>query len=185
LLRIVFAADPAEIMDADTGRIKDKYICSPSEHAIDYSCSLLGIYSGAHICLHFTEQGKHAYMHYCPPDEEVNVPVRDVDFTENEDRNFFCIPISRLDGIPFPFKQSDGTVTITCRVTHTPMRWNFWHFSLHWQSGEQIFRSIQSKQDKRIAQKIGHAFRNEMSMLVKLGLPDNYNLIDPARYSKN
>src|SRR5438093_5574162 len=97
LIRFTNTKDIENILDPVTKNIKVEHICSPKERIEDLSMSLLGIYNEHHITLDFTPLGKDKFMHYCSPDEIVETPLFETDFSINNNRHFWCILIERID----------------------------------------------------------------------------------------
>lgn len=184
LLRIVFPKENETLTDPETGKIKLEYICSPRERIIDLSFNLLGIYKSEYISIQLTDAGKEKYSHYCPPDTQVEIPELDIDYINEDNRSFWCIPINKLHEHTFPYEKGEETFSTICLVVHTPMLWNFWHFSLHWKINDQIVTSIQ-KENKRTAQKIGHNVRVILSQFLKIGLPDDSPVLQSECFTQN
>ncbi|MEO5995264.1 MAG: hypothetical protein ABIQ00_01130 [Chitinophagaceae bacterium] len=184
LLRITNTNDIDKITDSETGHITLKYICSPGEHIVDFSINLLGIYKPEHIFLEFTSEGKARYMHYCSPTTNVEPPEFDRHYCRNEDKYFWCMAINRIHQVVFDYSYGTEILQTTCVVTHTPMLWNFWHFSLHWQTNMGLLDKLGPKAQKTTAQKIGHSVRSILSLLAKVGSPENALLLPSDCYSK-
>jgi hypothetical protein len=92
----------------------------------DYSSSLFGIFK--------SEEGKikiinDKYLGYCKPDENVTAPAPGVDYVLESERNFWYVRIDDIHNTLI--KYNDGFEAV-CEVIHTPMLWNFWHFSVRW-----------------------------------------------------
>lgn len=177
LIRHTDVADPHEIIDPVTGLIKPSYICSPVERMDDLSSSLLGIFEASFITLEFTEIGKPKYMFYCDPDEVFEVPQEHVDFTKNENRNSWTLQIGLVNNVEFPYTIGDDTYTATCRVVHSPMAWNFWHFSLRWDTDNLgPLETLDEKRRKKVARRIGIATRALLCNFARLQIPPHTNL---------
>lgn len=184
LIRIVYLKDGQPITDPETGKIRLECICSPKEQIIDFSCSLLGIYEPEHISIDLTEEGKHKYNHYCPPNAEVDAPKLDVDYTNEGNRTMWCVPIRKLHNRLFDYQKGEDLFNTTCYVVHTPMLWNFWHFSLHWLVGDDIVTK-REQVNRSTAQKIGHSVRVMLSQFLKEGVPLEYPIIIRECFSDN
>lgn len=177
LLRITDTSDLSKIIDIETGYVSIKYICSPSERIVDFSTNLLGIYNAEHIYLDFTVEGKNRYMHYCAPSEKVDPPQLERDYRKNDDRYFWCVAINRLNRVIFKYPYGQGTLEATCIVKHTPMFWNFWHFSLRWETNLGLLTKIGTNAEGKTAQKIGHSVRSALSLFTKVGAPEKYSVL--------
>jgi hypothetical protein len=171
LLRLTTTNKIEEIIDQETGKISIQQICSPTERIDDLSLSLYGVYNTTHISLEFTQEGKQKYMHYCAPDEPVDLPVFEEDFHNDAQRLCWCAEIRKLDNIPFPFTMGEDPFTATCQVVHTPMRWNYWHFSLRWRTDAGDLEDMDDKQRKKVFRRIGHSVRTIISHFASLELP--------------
>jgi hypothetical protein len=173
-----------QIMDPDTGNIMLKHICSPKENIRDLSTSLLGIFTTQHNNLSFTTEGKAKYMFYCEPSEEVQPPMEFIDFSIAGNRGCWCVQISKVDGKAFEYKQNKDTLLATSRVQHTPMKWNFWHFSLRWDLNSGPIENLEEREQKKIAQKIGHAARVLISHHATANVPP-HEMLPAECYSGN
>jgi len=76
-----------------------------------------------------------------------------------------------LNNKHFDYTRNNDPFTATCLVRHTPMRWNYWHFSLHWQTDQGLLEELEENLRKKIAKRIGHSVRVELSRLAKLTSP--------------
>lgn len=187
LLRMTRTNDKNELIDQVTGKPNLKHVCSPSDHIIDFSCSLLGIYTPDHIVIEFTEQGKQKYMHSCSPDATVVIPIFETDFITIDGRHFWCVPIEQLHKAEFTYQSGNKPEEIhkvTCLVRHTPMLWNFWHFSLHWETAEGIVTKREDAGAKKIIQKVAHSARVLLSETLSFELPEPNNVIPEHFYKK-
>lgn len=184
LIRHTEVANPAEIVDSETGFIRPRYICSPEERVDDLSSSLLGIFEHQFITLDFTHNGKGKFMFYCDPDEEVDVPIEGVDYNTNEHRNAWTIKIGLVNGIQFPYTIANEPYTATCHVVHTPMRWNFWHFSFRWHTDNLgPLDNLEPKQRQKVARRIGIASRALICNFARLMVPP-HSILPEACYRK-
>jgi hypothetical protein len=134
--------DPKEgdtVIDSETGNIKLKYIADPTKHIADYSTSLLSRFKIQHIKIALTSEGKNLYNFYCFPNRRVKKPIYDTDFCTISNRQFFTIKISSLNRKHIFFETSNGKDEAQCVIEHTPMRWNFWHFSVRWKHNDSEY----------------------------------------------
>jgi hypothetical protein len=180
LIRLTNSNDLSDIIDLETGNVKLKYICSPEERIDDLSFSLFGIYNNRHITLQFTTQGKEKYMHYCAANETVEAPVFPDEFNKDAITLFWTVPINMLNNVTFDYTRSNNPYTTICLVRHTPMLWNFWHFSLRW----SVLEELHGNERRNIAKRIGHSARATISHFAKIVTPLNQVL--PANcYNQN
>ena len=135
--------------------------------------SLFGVYTEQHINLTFTDLGNERYNHYCQPDANVPVPVLEEDFTDEDGRRgYWCVPVNKLADFAIFLYQGKDQLTATCRVVHTPMRWNYWHHSLRWEISTGPMEEIADKKlRENTARKIGHSARVAISHFAKSTVP--------------
>lgn len=184
LIRFTNTKDINAIWDNETNTVNPKQICSPPEHIDDLSTSLLGVYKISHIFLDFTVAGKQKYMTYCPPDDVVETPVYDTDFFTNDNRHYWCVLINQLHNREFKYEKDNLPLTATCIVKHTPMRWNFWHFSLRWKLETELFEGLPDKTRRKIAKKIGQAVRVTIAQFAIVHEPE-HPVLPQNCYCKN
>jgi len=84
----------------------------------------------------------------------------------------------------FEYQKGEESFSPTCQVIHTPMLWNFWHFSLRWIINEEIVSEI-GQISKKVAQRIGHSVRTTLSQFLKEGLPAQHPIITIECFSEN
>src|SRR6185312_10144286 len=130
-----------------------------------------GVFTAQHNNLIFTEEGKSKYMQYCQPNEGVQPPVDVIDFSTAINRGCWYIRIDKLNRKSFEYKQNNDTLLATSRVQHTPMKWNFWHFSLRWDLNSGPIEELEEREQRKIAQKIGHSARVLISHHATMVLP--------------
>ena len=158
----------------DLGNIELKYIADPTKHISDYSTNLLGVFEVNHIEIYLTSIGKEKYSLYCSPNETVSTPEYEIDFLRNSEKRFFTIRISLLNNQPIPYELDEVSLTGKCIVRHTPMKWNFWHFSIHWLNHEGIY--LHTLNDKEIkkgwGRQLSSVARAYISELAELSVPE-------------
>lgn len=171
VIRFTNTSDKNQIWDFETNRIVFQHICSPEDRIDDLSMSLLGNYTTDHIFLEFTNEGKSKFMEYCEPDIEPDTPIFETDFNTDSNRHFWWIPISKIHNIQFDYTRSNEPYLATCKVQHTPMRWNYWHFSLRWSTDLGELENLEEKQRKKVAKRIGHAARVSIAHFASIENP--------------
>ncbi|HEY4288113.1 MAG TPA: hypothetical protein VGN00_13500 [Puia sp.] len=184
LIRHFELKEGEEAIDPETGNIRVKNICSPKENISDLSMSLLGIFTIRHINLKLTQEGRDKYLHYCQPDEVVLPPSHNIDFSNDANRRFWCISISRLNGKSFNYSRNNSNFSAVCRVHHTPMRWNFWHFSLRWETDLGPLEEMDERERNKIAQRLGHSARTIISHFARVEVP-THPVLPTGCYSNN
>lgn len=132
LVRHIEPKNDDEIIDPETGNIKLTYIADVTRHISDYSTSLLGIFELKHIAIFLTAQGKKLYNADWSPNSEINSPIFNTHFQLNNSRKYFTIKISNINNKPVLFMIDGIEKKASCFVEHTPMKWNFWHYSIRW-----------------------------------------------------
>jgi hypothetical protein len=150
LIRRTDVADPNVLRDANTGLVKDEFICDHSTHLTDLSTSLLGIFTPDHNRIYLTGPNKGHYGGYCLPNELIDpAPQEGQDYVINQDAGFIVIPIDQLNGLKINFKREDVELPATCQVEHTSTRWNFWHYSIRWQVPDEFLHDAPPKELKK------------------------------------
>ena len=162
----------SEILDPETNKVVIQHICSGSEKIEDLSMSLLGIYKPEHIFLDFTSQGKSKFMSYCEPDVNPTVPIFEDDYLLNKDRHFWWIPINSIHKRKVEYTSKEEPYVATCFVCHTPMLWNYWHFSLRWSTELKPLDKMDVKLKNKVAKRIGHSARVLISHFASIEDPD-------------
>lgn len=161
-----------DILDPETNKILIQHICSPRERIEDLSMSLLGIFKPEHVFLEFTSQGKAMYMDYCKPNADPKIPVFEDDFNLNKNRNYWWIPIGQIHEKEFEYTSNEKPNVATCFVCHTPMLWNYWHFSLRWTTEFGTLSNMDEKLKKKAAKRIAHSARVIISQYASISNPD-------------
>lgn len=113
---------------------------------LDLSTSLLGVFVPLHFQLVFTPESRAYYFSYSEPDEEVIPPQAHQDFSV--ETNLAYVVYFRIDDLcqlttEYPF--DGGDLRSECVVAHTPARWNYWHFSIRWNTHAGMSHTLGSK----------------------------------------
>lgn len=183
LIRFTNTNDIAEIKDPNTGFIKQEHICQPRKRASDLSTSLLGVFEISHLQIELTETGKIKYNLYCQPDESVDLPIFKKDFELNKSRHFWAILIKDIMNAEVIHIKSDLPFRAQCSIQHTPMKWNFWHFSIRWKTDDGFWHELTEKQQEKIAKRIGSDVRAYLSKYAQVEEP-NYTELEESFYIK-
>ncbi len=168
--------------DEVTNFIKTKNICDPTSRIEDLSTSLLGIFKCDYIKIKFTQGSLHFYD-YCSPDEQVNVPIYEEDFYLVVNRKFWVIKIDKLHQKQFSYFVNNQPQVATCIIKHTPAKWNYWHFSLRWETSEGQLADLPINQRSSLAKKIGTFARAVIAQFCDDKLLD-YSIISEENYLK-
>jgi len=184
LLRHVEVADINMLVDPETNLLYVGAICSPQERIEDLSMSLLGHFTVPFIHIAFHDQAKDKFMHYCAPDAVVDTPVYETEFYSKPDRACWYLLIGDVNNKLFKYQRSNQDLVATCRVVHTPMLWNFWHFSIRWSTDQGDLQDMSERERNKIAQKIGFAARVTFSKAAKTNV-DSHVMVPESCYCKN
>lgn len=186
LIRYTETSVVSEIWDEDLQQINQAFVCSPRSHITDLSTSLLGIFKQNHITIELTSSGKGAYSKYCAPDLFIDPPVYKQHFLINDARGFWVIMIEKIDGqiAEYINPETHVRISVVCKVIHTPMMWNFWHFSIRWQldTGEML-HELEDKQRKKLERKLAGESRALIAKYAVIKMP-NYSILDSECYLK-
>jgi hypothetical protein len=163
--------------------ILEEHICTPRDKIEDLSTSLLGIFVTEYIHLTFTKESFPIFMQYCAPDYSASIPVFEKDFYSKKDRTCWYIQIGQIHGKDFPYKSGENDLVAVCNVIHTPMIWNYWHFSVRWSVDGIFLNDMDTKQKEKIARKIGFAARVLFSKFAVTREPE-FTVMENYRYYK-
>jgi len=163
------------------GFLTVQYICSPKENISDLSTSLLGVFTPKHIQIRLTECGVERFARYCRPDQNLGVPVFDEDFTVDASRRCWFVAIDKIRDIPVDYSMADEPFHAICKVEHSPMFWNFWHFSIRWQLHDGLLHEKEEKAKAKIAKRLALEARALISRFATLSEP-NYSELERDGY---
>lgn len=107
------------------GLLKNEVI--QSKDLPDFSTSLFGIFTLEDIKIKVTNG---AYQCYCQPNCIVDTPIFEDDFEYDSNRGHWSILFDSIHNQKIEYADQDFTAI--CQIHHTPMKWNFWHFSVQW-----------------------------------------------------
>jgi hypothetical protein len=170
LIRSTNTSVLSDLIDEDTGDLKQTHICSPSGRITDLSTSLFGIFNLTHNNIELTADKKKHLGAYCEPDCAVEVPIYEIDFYFNENRGYWTVPIDKIQDETVEYfigNKPNEIFSAICKVIHTPAIWNFWHFSVRWYLVEhQCY--LDSMTDEKLKSKITKRLSgNARAMLAK------------------
>jgi len=170
LVRYFDLAEHTPIHD-ENDDITSDYICSPRGNIQDLSTSLLShfIYDDTKIKL--TAEGNAMFGEYCLPSYKGERLYSPEHFDIKEDRKFWVIPAGLFDGIKVTITLGTTDVEAVSYIQHTPMKWNFWHFSLRWivetRGDLLIWTDVDDREAKKIRDKIGSKARSKLAALAR------------------
>lgn len=183
LIRFTNTKDKSVIWNAETNSISQDQICHPSEKIEDLSMSLLGYYTPKHIFIDFTPAGKAKFMKPWDLNQEPDIPLFGTEFFHNNNKHFWWVSIAKLNNQTFKFESSEGPRNTTCHVCHTPMFWNFWHFSLKWSTEDGPLADLKGNKWKKAARRIGHAVRVVIAQNASIEEP-RYELLSTPCFTR-
>jgi len=129
--------ESTNIYDPDTGHLLPSCVAPQTNHLHDLSTSLLGIFTPPDIEYQLIGERKPYFDDLWIPGETVPTPVFDQDFIQRPERGFFVLRTSDISGLTVPYNMgTQSDLTAVCHVLHTPVRANFWHFSIRWFNAE-------------------------------------------------
>ena len=61
-----------------------------------------------------------------------------------------------------------------CHVKHTPMMWNYWHFSVRWKLGDnEYWNELSPEERKNWIKRLAHESRAHIQKYAFIGLPES------------
>ena len=138
-----------ELHDPETGLLKLDYIVLQTDHLRDLSTNLLGTFTPDDCYWSIKKESFQAYFGArWKAGEDVNIPSEE-DAEYHGQRGAFYLKIEDCAGHRVKSEGQDE-ITVICDVLHTPIRCNFWHFSLRWKDKEgAYFDDLTPKRIKR------------------------------------
>ncbi len=177
--------EDSDYWDATLNQIKDKAICSPSTNMMDLSTSVFGVFTADYSKIKVTNE---SYNEYCAPNITIPVPKHPDDFEMINTRDYWFILISKIQNLEVTYKFGEETFKAVCHVIHTPMKWNYWHFSIRWfLINEQKFWHELDDADKKKAwakDRLSSNTRTELKMMIDNIKIDGF-IMDEALYKSN
>ena len=184
LIRFIELKDGLDIVDVITGNIQLKYIADPTKHIADYSMNLLGIFEIEHLPITLTNEGKNLYNHYCLPPFENDTPIFPTHFELKVGKKYFTLKVYEINNLLIPYEMDGKILSGKCLVEHTPMKWNFWHFSIRWQNADAAY--LHHENDKQIkkgwGRQLSSAARATIVQFATSSPDPEYNLIAKGCY---
>lgn len=178
-----------DLIDENTGELKQKTICSPAENIVDLSTSLFGVFELKHNKIELTPDSKNELGAPCEPDCEVRIPSYNVDFYFCNKKGFWSIHIDKIykQRVSYTFGDLPGkTFFAVCSIIHSPAKWNYWHFSINWflEDYSCFLNEIQDdKLKKKISKRLSTPARALFAKFSSLSAPPLVE-ISKSRYEK-
>ncbi|MEP7268219.1 MAG: hypothetical protein ABI844_11385 [Saprospiraceae bacterium] len=186
LIRYVKLKEGIPLVNPETKNIQLQYIADPTKHISDYSTNILGLFKINDLKISLTNDGKSIYNHYCEPDEFVSRPKYLKHFESRKEIVYFTIQISKINNYKFDFHLGSEIITAFCHVVHTPMKWNFWHFSLRWSKDNEYLHELPEKElGKGWGRQLSSAARASLVHFAETEIGDTKSLIPEKYYLKN
>ena len=186
LIRFTHSNIRSDIFDDTVNQVRQTQIVDPSKGMDDLSTNLLGIFTPDHIQIKLTDLGKSKYNEYCEPDAVVATPISDLDYTWLTSRGFWVVLVGDINAITADYTKGDIDTKFkaTCVIEHMPMKWNYWHFSIRWETEDLGFwHKLNDNQKKKLAKRLGHEARANIAMFAKIEQPE-YPVISEVNFLK-
>lgn len=180
------------VIDPNTNYINQRYLIHPSSNIIDLSTNLFGLFTHKEGEIKIIGDNLKYFNQYCKPNIKAKIPVHKKDYI-HEERQFWHVLIGDIQKIivdyPSPNKNSTA-FTAKCCVLHTPMKWNYWHYSVRWRifQEEQEFYldQIDEKKQRRYIKKIASETRSVLIKNISLKLENlKYRTIEKNEFLDN
>ena len=194
LMRTTGSPNDEDIWDNELQQIRVAQLANPRERVYDMSTNLLGVFERDHCKIYFTQIGKEKYGISCEPDTEVENPKEIIDFLRRVNVGIIYAKIEDVAGIKVTYTSGDSKNPITYYgesfVKHTPMRWNFWHYSIDWKisikstSSDEYETVPQERLTNGMLKQIASAARSRLVEKFSLAC-DSYNILDESCYMKD
>ena len=102
-------------------------------------------------------------------------------------RGCWYVKISEIINQKAIYKYGDEGFNASCGIYHTPMKWNFWHFSIRWflEKEQCYWHELDNKHKKKgWYQRLAHETRSIIRKFAKTDKPLSMNL-PPSCYMIN
>ncbi|GEM_PF-3105673 len=172
----------SEIWDKDLQQITAIHLADPTTHIYDLSTNLLDVFELKHSNIALTEKGKSTYNYLCNPDDEiVPPPTYLTDFELNDDHGLIYAVIEDVIDLKAEYVNVNDPITTyygVSYVAHTPMKWNYWHFSIDW----KITKKIEGSEDFEIVsrEEISKNMRRKLGANARAELSKRFRVICPS-----
>ena len=128
-----------DLLDPETYLLKLDHIVVNTDHLRDFSINLTGVYRPEDRYWGITKERMDDYYGEIWQEGEEVIAPPDGEVTFHEERGAFYLKIGDFAG-KIVHAQGEAPKSFVCDVLHTPIRCNFWHFSLRWrdEGGEHV-----------------------------------------------
>lgn len=142
----------SDIWDTETNSVRGRYVLESNqsrENLKDYSTNLLGVFTTKDAAVKLTKSERKAYLIDSWAEGEIVEPPAPGEFDVLEDYGFFFYKIGVIHGFPKPINllSKPQYTEARCYVCHTPVRSNFWHFSVQWKIGQNDIAEVLSRNE--------------------------------------
>lgn len=173
-----------DIGDSKTNHIKEQYVCSPSHQIADLSVSLYGIFKNLHNEIELESTGKDIYNKDCSADEQIKPPIFKEHFLMIP-RLYWWMEAEKMHLQTIPLIYNGTEYTVRCHIVHSPMKWNFWHFSFRWEiEGLGYLHQLEANLKKKLTDKIKKIGKGQVIMHAKWSELEPFKL-DKSCYTKS
>jgi hypothetical protein len=135
----------ANLLD-DTNKLKEEYITKQTDHLRDLSTNLLGEFSIEDNKIEVIKKDKDFFCEWNEGDD-ASEPVYNVDFVINENSGCFYWNIGEIISLEFSHTDhiDNSDYSLNFNILHTPVKCNFWHFSIRVFSENQEVSTLTSR----------------------------------------
>ena len=97
----------------------------------DFSTSLFGIFDANHSKIKLIrDEGTKIYGNYCEPNVSIIPPTFKIHFEYDETKYCYILNVFDFHEKEIKIEFNNQIFEAVYHVVHTPMQWNFWHFSI-------------------------------------------------------
>ncbi|MDR2814713.1 MAG: hypothetical protein LBB79_08700 [Prevotellaceae bacterium] len=172
---------PTQNLLDETKKLKEEYIARQADHLRDLSTHLLGEFLVEDNKIEVVEKGKDFFSEWSEG-ESASKPVYSVDFVINEERGCFYWSIEEIISLEFSHTDHIGNSSyqLNFKVLHTPVKCNFWHFSIRVFSGSKS--EVSTLAVRNSLKKILWRKAKEQLRECAITKPPHFGKLDPKRY---
>lgn len=172
LIRHFHEIPQVPILEGPSKIINQVYLLHPRSNVSDLSTNLLGVFGYDEGKIKILGDDFHYYNSSCAPDFEPNIPKFQKDFILDNQRLFWHVLVDDIQRLQIEYpsvNKNSKSFTAVCKVFHTPMKWNFWHFSIRWLISEKdstpfYLDNLENNKQKKYINKIVSEARSFLSM---------------------
>jgi hypothetical protein len=121
--------------------------------------------------IELTKDGKSKFNMLCEPDSNVDVPEYEKDFILNEQRHYWIVMIGEIQNALVDYTMANLPFRATCLIMHTPMKWNYWHFSIRWLTKQGFWHTLTTNEKEKVTKRLGNEARAHLMKYARLQAP--------------